>query len=279
MFFVCYNGTYEDGKITVDNGEFQRMMRKHNKLNAIVELLTSLGFFIENFNTKTDFFTISYKNNPNLISMLYKDSEVRKNMNEWDGYLQDAAMYFSYRWVEAIASQKYEKRFLFAMDHSSEELRELQYWLYDKAKEYGYHIPEGKISGPYSSVYYQKGSKDFLRLCEDENAIKSHLGCAIFCKIILKKIFNSCPDIVLKVSKHFPDAFKDETFGCQPSCGNRNGKPLEEFVCNCHINYEFNGVKRTNCSHSSFYFRNPKLDDMPLLLELFVLENNIKPVR
>jgi hypothetical protein len=273
LFFTCYCGIFQDGKVKVSTADFKHMMRKHKKLNILVDLLTSYGFVFEDYTTKSESFMVSYLNNRDLMYVIYRDVEVRKKSKEWDGYFHDVIWYASYRWVEATDLQKHEKRFLSHMDISSEKFRELQYWLYDKAKEYGYHIPKDRVGGPHNSVLYQKGKKDFLYVCEREDNGENRL----FVKLIIRNTFTSHPEKILALSERFANVFEDMWAACN-LCVNRGGNWPADHVCSCQIHYEFNGERHKNCAHKSFYFHNPELKDIRLLSELFVLENNIKPV-
>jgi len=279
-YFILYIfkcGKYSSGCVTVNKAEFKKNY-KYNKQKMLNDFLAQYGFVIEDFSTNSEAFTVSWPTEPSLMYVLSRNSEALIKTDEWGGYLIGSILYASYRWVEAANTQTHEKRFLAHMDVSSERFRELQYWLYDKAKEYGYHIPDGMIGRGYAGVLYKKGSKEFLSIFENENAVHSHINHSFFCKMILRNVFKTHPDAVTKAAAHFPDTFTDRTQGCQEWCGNRDGRPPDEFNCGCHVNFEFDGVKRTNCSHRSFYFRNPKLEDMPILFELFLLENKIKPL-
>lgn len=102
--------------------EFKRMMRKHTKLNLLIDLLTSFGFEFKNYTPKSQEFTVSYLDDPNLLFVIYQDAEARKSEGIWDGEMKDTILYASYRWVEAGSSQKYGKRFLFRMDIASERI-------------------------------------------------------------------------------------------------------------------------------------------------------------
>ena len=253
-------------------------MRKHTKLNLLIDLLTSFGFEFKNYTPKSQEFTVSYLDDPNLLFVIYQDAEARKSEGIWDGEMKDTILYASYRWVEAGSSQKYGKRFLFRMDIASERYREIQYWLYDKAKEYGYILQEQKICKLYSSVMYEKGSQTFLYVREYEENDETK----VYAKIVLRNTFISQPEKMLDLYKRFPDVFDDLSASCDLCAEwsrerNLPSKNLpENYVCGCHINYEFNGTVHKNCSHKSFYFHNPEIKDMPLLLDLFIIENKIK---
>ena len=76
--------------------EFKRMMRKHTKLNLLIDLLTSFGFEFKNYTPKSQEFTVSYLDDPNLLFVIYQDAEARKSEGIWDGEMKDTILYASY---------------------------------------------------------------------------------------------------------------------------------------------------------------------------------------
>ena len=270
MFYMCFCGVFKDGKLTVDAAGFKEMMRKHKKINILVDLLTEYGFVFEGYTPESKSFTVSYLDNPNLMYVMHCDVAVRKETGAWGGNIEGVTS-FSYRWVEEAASQKHEKAFLYRMDLSNDVYRELQYWLYEKAKGYGYYVNPREVDTP--GVVYQKGKKSFLYVCDGD----WHSKTGTYAKIIFRKGFTSHPDLVVALSERFPGVFEDTEAACDLCAAFRKeGAWPADHVCGAQLYYEFEGVQRKNCAHKSFFFRDPGPEDMPLLLEAFVLENDIK---
>ena len=153
------------------------------------------------------------------------------------------------------------------MDGSSKPLQEIQYWLYDKAKSYGFTIQKRQ---PYNfgCVFYKKGSKSFL--CVGEMEVDEQK--VVFSKVIFRKIFTFDMDKVNALAKRMPGIFGNSWMNCGLCSGTKDVK----LPCRNRIEYELEGKKYKNCSCKSFYFYNPSLEDIKLILELFLIENKIK---
>jgi hypothetical protein len=94
---------------------------------------------------------------------------------------------------------------------------------------------------------------------------------------IFQKIFTKHPEKAEELMKRFPDAFGREESECN-GCTAGN--------CKKRISYVFNGKAHQSCGgresnknvKPAFVFENPSLEDVKFLLELYKLENNIKPL-
>lgn len=58
-------------------------------------------------------------------------------------------------------------------------------------------------------------------------------------------------------------------------CNGHGGKNFNE-PCSMRITYEIGWKKYRSCAYRSFYFYNPTLEDIKLILKLYMIENKIK---
>jgi len=281
--------TFSDGKLIVCSqtglkpydpmSGFRSDTNSHKKIDLIFYKLTDFGFEFDGYDKKADSFTVSYNKNPMVLYVLHmyaKSIDYSPQTGAGDVKFNS----FSYRWVENPSEQKHEPIFLVKMDMSPRELQDIQYWLYDKAKEYGYAIDKKK---PFdkNAINYKKGSKQFM-LAGEKHFGEEYLGNTnkIFTKVIFRNIFGSHPEKVAALAKKCPGVFGESSANCDPNCkgfninhckGENKYKP-----CSMRILYSFDEKDFANCAYKSFWFFNPTLDSFKDIFELFVIENKVK---
>jgi len=255
------NGTYSDGRLLV---------KKHKLSEEILNKLMRFGFRFDGYTKKADSFTFSYPQNPLVLETMWKYAEAQDPTTYiWAQHATFAS--FSYRWVECPDEQKHEPIFLVKTDMSPIGLQEIQYWLYDKAKEYGYTI---NMKKPFdkNAINYTKGSKQFILV-----GIKNG---DVFTKVIFRKVFETHPEKLAVLATKCPGVFGESGANCDINCGGRNEDHTfartKENQCSMRICYTIDGNDYENCAYKSFWFFNPTLDSFKDIFELFVIENKIK---
>lgn len=255
-----------------DKASFRIAVNKHSKIEFIMEKLKCFGFVFDEYDKKAESFMVSYPGNPLILNIM----QIYARAIDYESYHIGAGDTkfgsFSYRWVEDPNEQKHEPIFLVKMDMSSKELQDIGYWLYDKAKEYGFSIDKKK---PFDKgcFYYTKGSKSFL-LVGDWSGHNESGNCIVRSKAIFRKVFETNPDEIIELANRKPDAFGNRESLCN-LCNGYGGKAFDK-PCSMRITYEIGSNKYNSCAFRSFYFLNPTLDDMKLILKLYMIENKIK---
>jgi hypothetical protein len=84
--------------------------------------------------------------------------------------------------------------------------------------------------------------------------------------VIFRDVFEKEEDAVLSLTRKFPDTFKSNCHYC-------GGKEKE---CAMRICYDIEEKPHRNCAYNSFYFYNPTLEDVKVILQLYISENKIK---
>jgi len=247
---------------------FHIAMNIHKHVGMIVDKLISFGFVFDGWNNKEDSFTVAYPQKPLFFDIL------QTYATAIDDTVQTAASYskfasFSYRWIEDPAEQKYEPLFLVQMDMASKKLQKIGYWLYDKAKEYGFTIDQKK---PFDKgcIHYTKGSKSFLLVGEryvDEKPL-------IFSKAIFRQLQTANPELFSELCHAFPNTFgaNGKSFDNPSLCGHCNTE------CSMRISYDLDGKTYNNCAYQSFYFYDLNLDNIKVLTEAYCFEHKIRVV-
>jgi len=180
---------------------------------------------------------------------------------------------FSYRFIEDPSEQRHETEFLVFVSGMSDELREIQYYLYSEAKRYGYIFDPFKpvLSG---GLLYEKAAIDWPRVGyigdgwhgDDYRvfSFRSHIK--------FNKVFKTHPEMIMEFVRKRPDAFVDPEHLCNQHCGNTLDRP-----CVSHrVTYEIDGVTYHNCG--GIRVQEPSLEDVKSIVELYVLENKLKPL-
>lgn len=262
LFELVLRGIFRNNTLVVDMKRFRAAMKKHKMIDLIVGGLIKHGFVFHNFNRKSDSFTVSYPSNPPLLQALYA------YVNALDirpGPELALMKSFSYRYIEAPGMQEKETVYLAKMDQSSVKLQEIQEFIYEKAKEYGYKIYSKKPINK-NCIFYKKGSKHFIHVGEKDVDGRT----TVFAKVIFRSVFLSDKDKVNELAKSMPGVFGVNK---NSNCTKCNGFNKSKKPCIMRIDYELDGKNYKNCAFNSFYFYNPTLDNIKSILELYIMEN------
>ena len=239
-----------------DTVKQQNKINSKAKVNIIIAGLMDMGLSIEGFeDKKSDMFTVSCPDTPNLIMVLcsyYKKRPQRDcyqcvedspcHEDCWMMSVGHQHHIFSYRFVEEHAPQTHDMEvfFLAVTDSAPEKLREILLYLHDQAAKYGFAItPPTTYQG---CIQYMKRGKakpwllvgsgtSWMDFFYTLNMGKWTL------KTEFKRIFKKYPGKTDELAKMFLEDFRGE------------------------------GV---------FVLQNPTLDDVKAVLEFYKLENNIK---
>ncbi|MCL2707749.1 MAG: hypothetical protein FWF03_01395 [Defluviitaleaceae bacterium] len=266
---MAKSGQMDGDLLVVDKKRFggHGVCKPIAKTNLLLEGFIKTGLHIVGiYDKKSDSFTVSCPDNPNLISVLrsyfINGNDDRKNR----------VNALSFRFAENPETQTRETFFLAKTDGEPEELRKIYYWLYDEAVRHGF-TPQGCESiGCYS---YKKGDDEWLLLGSGhsyhEDAFLHSAPYKIAAKVRFLNVFKTHPDEIGRLLKKHPDAVGRPWQWCfcktkPPDCKNR-------------VVLKKNGQDRIHCARGiNFYFHDPDFDDVKTILELYKIENGIKPV-
>ncbi|MCL2285397.1 MAG: hypothetical protein FWC32_03425 [Firmicutes bacterium] len=235
------------------------------KAKQMLKGFVDMGFCIEDLdNKRSPVFTVSYPNISNLITVLCAYFKNRHS---------DCRV-FSYRFVEDPAAHIREVFFLAKTDGEPENIRKIYYWIYDEAVKHGF-IPMGyENMGCY---VYKKGSKKWLLLGSGhsyhEDDFLHSPNYTLAAKVKFNNVFRTHPEKINDLMKRFPESFgrpwTSWCFKCKPN----------EVNCKNAIIYIKENRKFHHCGVKSYlYFHDPSFEDVKAILELYKLENNIKPM-
>ena len=261
LFAFVFCGEYDNGVLTVDAAKFfaRADVKRHKNIEMMLSGFEKMGFIIEPFDKKSKEFTVSFPNNPHVITVLNAyTSEIAENIEDWR--IEKPRNGFSYRYVECPTVQTYELEFLAEFDYMSPSLQEIQLWLHAEAEKYGFKIDPNEAMEK-GMMLYKKGSKRWLLVGQPQFYLMHTKE--IFCKTIFRSV--NTHETMPELYRRFPDTFQSNCRGCQGT------NP-----CTMRIEFEVDGKPRRCCAYNSFLFKNPTLDDVKLILELFKLENKIK---
>jgi len=271
-------GYAENGRLVVDKKRFDEHAKKHaddqivckppEKTEQLLKGLAQMGLHIEGLSDgKSPQFSVSFPSHPNVATVLCSYFGIRSN-----GATQHIR-YFSYRFVEDPATQTHETFFLAKTDGEPEHLREIYYWLYDQAIKHGF-IPTGEEK--IFCYLYKKGSKEWLLLGKGssyhEEEFLHSINYSIAAKFGFPKLYYTHPEKIDALKKRFPASFLT-WWGVCHQCKAKKGK-LEE--CKHRVIFD-NDNPSFRCIKGYHYFHDPSFDDVKTMLELYKLENNIKP--
>ena len=260
------SGHVDGTSLVVDKKSFggygvcKPMAKAKQMLNGFM----NMGFQIEGLdNKKSDIFTVSYPDTPQIIPVLF--SYFRNGRN-------DCHCVFSYRFVEDSAAQNRETFFLAKTDGEPEQRREIYYWLYDEAVKHGFSPTGYEHMGCY---LYKKGSKEWLLLGSGssyhEDEFLHSPNYMIAAKVKFHRVFQTHPEDINKLLKRFPESVGRPWDWC--FCKNSGD-------CKNRVMIEKDGRDYHHCcTKTYFYFHDPDFDDVESILELYKLENNIKPAK
>lgn len=268
IFALMANGEYTDNKVVINTTLFLKPIKSFANIKTTLKTLEKYGFTIDNFNNKNSSFTLSHTNSELLRILHLYENLWDTSLPHWSHYFPSLAR-FSHRWIEEKSSQKQEMIFLATLDEYSSNYKEIQFWLYEQAKIYGYSIDK-KSPREKGCLRYSKGSKGFLLVGERDDTGRK----IIFSKTIFRKSFENKEkmDVLYNL---FPDTFgANKNSLCHLCNGSRNAND----DCSMRISYKLNDNTYKNCAYRSFYFNNLNKDNVKILLDMFVIENKIKPV-
>jgi hypothetical protein len=264
---IFTSGELSENGIVIDAIKFKKKVQSHSKIDLFINGLAGFGFGFENYSSKTVTFTVTYEKMPQIINALYEYTKAQDEEIKlcWAQHVTFES--FSYRWVEDSSTQTHEPFFLVKTDMSPKLLKDIQYWLYDEAKKYGFKIDKKKPLDK-NCIFYQKGSKEFLLVGEMYRDGKR----VVFSKVILRKSFETHMEKINELAERMTNVFGANPESCCTLC---NGTVNINKPCSKRIQYEIDGKRYSNCAYKSFYFYNPILEDIHLILELFLAENKI----
>ncbi|MDD4414024.1 MAG: hypothetical protein PHR14_05640 [Oscillospiraceae bacterium] len=261
LFALVFCGEYQNDILTVDGNKFFSYsgVKRHKKVELMVSGFERMGLRFDSFGKKVDTFRVTYPKNPLVLHALYSYvSEIDEEKPHWSyGKPRHG---FSYRFVECTTVQTHETIFLAEFDYMPKALQDIQLWLYAEAVKYGFVIDPNEPLEK-GCVLYKKGSKRWLLVGQPRFSwTKSD---EIYAKVIFRNVLTH--DDMAELFRRFPETFQSNCRGCN---GN---KP-----CTMRIEFDVDGQSYRCCAYNSFLFKNPTLEDMKLILELFKLENKIK---
>jgi hypothetical protein len=217
--------------------DFVNRLNKSNantRLKPMLDGLLNFGFLMEGIDDKkSEYFTLSHLDTPDIIPVMCAYF-----------YENSADNGLSYRFVEDAAEQIYCAKFLSLTDKMSDELQEIQYWLYDEGAKYGFtynaHNPYDVIFCDH--IWYEKGTKRKPHELASKHFLVKGMDKATV-KMKFSNIFKTHPDKANELMKRFPDSF---------------------------------GAEYTNPQNFSL-FKNVTIEDIKFLFELYKVENRLKP--
>jgi len=280
LFAIGLYGVYEDGGIAVDGAAFfaSNSIKRHKKIELMIKGFEQMGLLFEGFGKKVKSFHVEYPDNKEVMAVLsVYTSLLDTTKNDWQWYYLNG---LSHRFIEAPG--KYPALWHYQMDYATDELREVQMWLFDEAEKYGFSVT-GFNKG---CISYTKGSKEFLLVRnghrpEGTNHFEND-GTQIGTKVSFIHAFERDPEGMRVLCDRFPDVFRlDDPGRC---CGDKNDMP-HQFAdhseddgkrCAFVMKFKFNGVSYKRCGLGNFFFVDITLDDVKAILEMFLIENKIK---
>jgi len=277
LFAIVFHGNCMNGKLIVDGAKFfaDNIIKRHKKIELMISGFGQMGLCFEGFGKKAQSFRVSYPDNPHVMTVLCAYvSRANTAIKEWAW--GKAMNSLSYRYIEDPATQPYHQIFLAEMDYASDKMREIQQWLYHEAEKYGYTIDPNEWGGG-GGILYKKGSKKFLNIWESEaGGVKT-----VRTKTSFIKIFEAEPKQARILCNRFPHIFNLDNPGM--CCGGItpdmvSGKPGGwDKRCPFRMYFKFDGVAYLRCGLGNFTFENISFDDVKVILDMFLLENKIKP--
>ena len=285
LFALGLCGTFVDDGIIVDGMQFfaSNLIKRHKKIDLMMASFEEMGLCFDGFSKKAESFRVFYPDDPNVAAVLCTyTTQIGANDAEWmwGNHLNS----LSYRYIEDPDSQKYPSIFNAEMDYSSSKLREIQEWLYAEAEKYGFSLQTDGL--PKGCINYQKGSKDFLRVRQGEREpgaghFEQHEA-KIGTKVSFIHAFEREPDKMRALCERFPDVFRlDDPGKC---CTDDNPHKFADNSessgkrCAFRMRFALDGVTYTRCGLGNFFFEDISFDDVKAILEMFLIENKIKPV-
>jgi len=287
LFAFGWHGTYQNGVMTVDTKQFFALnnVKRHKKIELMASGFKRMGLLLENFNKKSESFTVTYPANPHVLYVLSVYArQMNANTDKWQW--QPHRNSLCYRYIQDPATQKYPAMFNAEMDYNSDKLREIQEWLYAEAEKCGFTFDTSGL--PKGCINYKKGSKDFLRVRQGQRPPNTnhfdHHDAKICTKVSFIHAFEREPDKMRELVNRFPQVFRlDDPGVC---CDDKNpDTSLHTFAnnsekdgkrCAFRMKFTFDGVTYKRCGLAHFFFEDISFDDVKIILEMFKIENKIK---
>jgi hypothetical protein len=280
LFALGLYGVYENGVITIDGAAFfaSNTIKRHKKIELMIKGFEQMGLSFEGFGKKAQSFRAEYPDNKEVMAVLCVYTNlIDTTKQDWQRYHLNS---LSHRYIEKPG--KYPALWHYQMDYATNELREVQMWLFDEAAKYGFSVT-GFNKG---CISYTKGSKEFLLVRNGgrppgTNHFENE-GKQIGTKVSFIHAFERDPEGMQKLCDRFPDVFRlDDPGRC---CGDKSDMP-HQFTdhseddgkrCSFVMKFKFNGVSYKRCGLGNFFFTDITLDDVKAILEMFLVENKIK---
>lgn len=274
------HGTFENGTIMIDSKKLftDPLVKRHRKVMAMLTGFEKMGLHFEGLHEKAQIFRITYPDHPHLGAVLciYASNTVNQS---WEDHVNR----LSYRYIEDPAMQKYPAIFNAEMDDSADQLREIQEWLYVEAEKYGFSLQTELSKG---CLNYKKGSKDFLRVRQGRHEPGTghfeHHDTKIGTKVSFIHAFERDPNKMRALCNRFPNVFKlDDPGKC---CTDNNPHQFSDHSeqsgkrCAFLMRFTLDGIAYKRCGLGNFFFDDITFDDVKAILEMFLIENKIKPV-
>lgn len=258
-------GKLNDTELIINLDSYKREVKKH-KYNKIQSKLQDFGFIIKEFNGKsfekgiTDF-SISYPDNPNMITVIKAFSEAVKpyidNATTDKYYIDDIFNLFTYRPLEDKTKQKHETMFLMMTDYYNESVRNILYSFHEKIKYIGF-----KYESLYGSLGYLKNGSRRISFGYGSTADN----------INMRIIFNNIDKIIDIVKSSSPN-IKNPFYSS--SCHFCGGQSNFEKPCPKRTVHEIDGQTFYNCKMVSFVFNDIQKEDLDVLVKLIKIEYNL----
>ena len=287
LFAIGLYGTIEEGSIIVDGAKFfsSTLIKRHKKVELMISGFEQMGLCFEGFGKKAQIFRVFYPDNPHVTAVLCAYvSNINTTMAEWAWGMPMNSL--SYRYMEDPATQQYHLVFHAEMDYASDELREIQAWLYAEAEKYGYRIDPKEPMGK-GCILYKKGSKHFLLVKQGERQPGAgHFDrheTKIGTKVSFIHAFEYAPDKMRAFVNRFPHVFRLDDPGkcCNDNHPEKNPHQFADISeksgkrCPFVMKFTFDGVTYKRCGLNNFFFEDITFDDVKAILEMFKIENKI----
>ncbi|MCL2364259.1 MAG: hypothetical protein FWC71_06305 [Defluviitaleaceae bacterium] len=288
LFALVFYGTHCEGVITVDTKAFfaSPSIKRHKKLERMMDGLAQMGFAFENIKSET--FRVSFPSHPHVITALFAYArQLSPDRQSWWQY-SIAVQSFSHRFVENPAAQAYEPAYLAEMDYGNETLREIKRLLHAEAAKYGYTVDKQNWQDP-NGARLTKGAKQFLtvqqgRRTPNTNHFEPH-ATQIGTKVSFIHAFAKAPDKMHALCARFPQVFRlDDPGTCcndNPASGHSFADKSEKSGRRCAfvMRFTFDGTAYKRCGLGNFFFNDLTPGDVMAILEMYLIENNIKTPR
>jgi len=271
--------------LSVDRKAFLKSVYKSStkETELMLEGFTNMGLIVENFDSKSKTFNVSFPDNVDVLRILplfFSPGECRRCWEDcshmgrcyWN-YPITRNTSFSYRFFEDRAMQTYETEFLIALDGMPENLREIHFWLYEEAKKYGFDFDRLEATA-YGCILYRRGGwggKNMPLVGVYDISGDRMEGNKVVASTTFKRIFETHPEEVAKLMERFPDAIGNRAYDCSLYCGK-----AAEKICKKGYQYQIDGVDYRSCGYKSFMFIEPTFEDVKMIVALWKLENRIK---